>query len=79
MDARLGCLSVHLDTPQCFSAEIYAVDLDVTGAQEDLKVCAKTYHYAAHWLHFFLTNSSAMFLCLGRKLDNLFPFFVNHS
>ncbi|CAM0950116.1 unnamed protein product [Alopecurus aequalis] len=38
MDARLGCLSVHLDTPQCFSAEIYAVDLDVTGAQEDLKI-----------------------------------------
>jgi hypothetical protein len=39
MDARLGCLSVHLDTPQCFSAEIYAVDLNVSGAQEDLKVC----------------------------------------
>lgn len=39
MDARLGCLSVHLDTPQCFSAEIYAVDLNVAGAQEDLKVC----------------------------------------
>ncbi|KAM3255653.1 hypothetical protein ACQJBY_043032 [Aegilops geniculata] len=38
MDARLGCLSVHLDTPQCFSAEIYAVDLNVTGAQEDLKI-----------------------------------------
>uniref|UniRef100_A0A0E0BPF8 Transducin/WD40 repeat-like superfamily protein n=1 Tax=Oryza glumipatula TaxID=40148 RepID=A0A0E0BPF8_9ORYZ len=37
MDARLGCLSVHLDTPQCFSAEIYAVDLNVAGAQEDLK------------------------------------------
>ncbi|OEL31978.1 WD repeat-containing protein 48, partial [Dichanthelium oligosanthes] len=38
MDARLGCLSVHLDTPQCFSAEIYAVDLNVSGAQEDLKI-----------------------------------------
>ena len=44
MDARLGCLSVHLDTPQCFSAEIYAVDLNVAGAQEDLKVCTATYH-----------------------------------
>lgn len=43
MDARLGCLSVHLDTPQCFSAEIYAVDLNVSGAQEDLKVCTATY------------------------------------
>uniref|UniRef100_A0A0D9XX69 Uncharacterized protein n=1 Tax=Leersia perrieri TaxID=77586 RepID=A0A0D9XX69_9ORYZ len=38
MDARLGCLSVHLDTPQCFSAEIYAIDLNVPGAQEDLKI-----------------------------------------
>ncbi|KAK3139399.1 hypothetical protein QOZ80_5AG0382600 [Eleusine coracana subsp. coracana] len=38
MDARLGCLSVHLDTPQCFAAEIYAMDLNVAGAQEDLKI-----------------------------------------
>ncbi|TVU27532.1 hypothetical protein EJB05_30151 [Eragrostis curvula] len=38
MDARLGCLSVHLDTPQCFSAEIYAMDLNVAGAQEDVKI-----------------------------------------
>lgn len=52
MDARLGCLSVHLDTPQCFSAEIYAVDLNVAGAQEDLKVCTATYHYV-YWLHLF--------------------------
>lgn len=52
MDARLGCLSVHLDTPQCFSAEIYAVDLNVSGAQEDLKVCTTTYYYV-YWLHLF--------------------------
>lgn len=37
-DTKFGCLSVHLESPQCFSAEIYAVDLDVEGAPEDLKV-----------------------------------------
>jgi hypothetical protein len=52
MDARLGCLSVHLDTPQCFSAEIYAMDLNVAGAQEDLKVCLWNHHYA-YWLYLF--------------------------
>ena len=31
-------MSVHLDTPQCFSAEMYAVDLHVPGASEELKV-----------------------------------------
>ncbi|CAI7908409.1 unnamed protein product [Closterium sp. NIES-53] len=38
VDLRFGCLSVHLECPQCFSAEIYATDLDVPGASEDLKV-----------------------------------------
>lgn len=38
MDTRLGCLSVHLDTPQCFSAEMYAIDLNILGTPEDLKV-----------------------------------------
>lgn len=38
MDTRLGSLSIHLDTPQCFSAEMYAVDLNISGAPEDLKV-----------------------------------------
>ncbi|KAL5996006.1 hypothetical protein ACLOJK_026079 [Asimina triloba] len=38
MDTRLGCLSIHLETPQCFSAEMYAVDLNIPGASEDLKV-----------------------------------------
>lgn len=38
MDTRLGSISVHLDTPQCFSAEMYAVDLHVPGASEELKV-----------------------------------------
>jgi len=46
MDTRLGSMSVHLDTPQCFSAEMYAVDLNVPGASEELKVrfvaCARS-------------------------------------
>ncbi|MQM00039.1 hypothetical protein Taro_032770 [Colocasia esculenta] len=37
VDTRLGSLSVHLDTPQCFSAEMYAVDLNILGASEELK------------------------------------------
>ncbi|KAK9732765.1 hypothetical protein RND81_04G020300 [Saponaria officinalis] len=35
---RLGSLSIHLDTPQCFSAEMYSVDLNITGKPEDDKV-----------------------------------------
>ncbi|KAH1033075.1 hypothetical protein J1N35_045249 [Gossypium stocksii] len=38
VDSRLGSLSVHLDTPQCFSAEMYSVDLNITGKPEDDKV-----------------------------------------
>ncbi|GAB2287393.1 hypothetical protein Dimus_021771 [Dionaea muscipula] len=37
-DARLGSLSIHLDTPQCFSAEMYSVDLDIDANAEDDKV-----------------------------------------
>ncbi|RYR52566.1 hypothetical protein Ahy_A06g027464 isoform B [Arachis hypogaea] len=38
VDTRLGSLSVHLDTPQCFSAEMYSVDLNIAGKPEDDKV-----------------------------------------
>ena len=38
MDAKLGSLSVHLDTPQCFSAEMYSADLNIVGKPEDDKV-----------------------------------------
>nr|KYP74418.1 WD repeat-containing protein 48 [Cajanus cajan] len=38
VDTRLGCLSVHLDTPQCFSAEMYSADLNIIGKPEDDKV-----------------------------------------
>ncbi|GMJ11806.1 LATERAL ROOT STIMULATOR 1 [Hibiscus trionum] len=37
-DTRLGSLSVHLDTPQCFSAEMYSADLNIIGKPEDDKV-----------------------------------------
>lgn len=38
VDTRLGCLSVHLETPQCFSAEMYSADLKVSGRPEDDKI-----------------------------------------
>ncbi|XVF57309.1 hypothetical protein PTKIN_Ptkin06aG0194900 [Pterospermum kingtungense] len=38
VDSRLGSLSVHLDTPQCFSAEMYSADLNISGKPEDDKV-----------------------------------------
>lgn len=38
MDTRLGSLSVHLDTPQCFSAEMYSQELNIVGKPEDDKV-----------------------------------------
>ena len=37
-DTRLGSLSIHLDTPQCFSAEMYSADLNITEKAEDDKV-----------------------------------------
>ncbi|KAL3330026.1 hypothetical protein AABB24_034072 [Solanum stoloniferum] len=38
VDTRHGCLAVHLDTPQCFSAEMYSADLNIPGKPEDDKV-----------------------------------------
>ncbi|XP_051117481.1 uncharacterized protein LOC127242124 isoform X2 [Andrographis paniculata] len=53
VDTRLGSLSVHLDTPQCFSAEMYSADLDIHGKPEDDKVnlARETLKgLLAHWL-----------------------------
>lgn len=38
VDARFGSLSIHLDTPQCFSAEMYSADLNNVEKAEDDKV-----------------------------------------
>ncbi|CAH1412911.1 unnamed protein product [Lactuca virosa] len=38
VDTRLGSLSIHLDIPQCFSAEMYAADLSITQKSEDDKI-----------------------------------------
>ncbi|KAL8136334.1 hypothetical protein V2J09_002335, partial [Rumex salicifolius] len=38
VDTRLGSLSIHLETPQCFSAEMYSADLGIPGKPEDDKV-----------------------------------------
>ncbi|KAL7094510.1 hypothetical protein ACP275_11G107800 [Erythranthe tilingii] len=53
IDTRLGSLSVHLDTPQCFSAEMYSADLSIVGKPEDDKVnlARETLKgLLAHWL-----------------------------
>ncbi|KAL3833352.1 hypothetical protein ACJIZ3_008088 [Penstemon smallii] len=54
VDTRLGSLSVHLDTPQCFSAEMYSADLNISGKPEDDKVnlARETLKgLLAHWLN----------------------------
>ncbi|XP_076885687.1 uncharacterized protein LOC143535277 [Bidens hawaiensis] len=38
VDSRLGYLSVHLETPQCFSAEEYSADLNISEKIEEEKV-----------------------------------------
>ncbi|CAL0302251.1 unnamed protein product [Lupinus luteus] len=38
VDTRLGSLSIHLDTPQCFCAEMYSAELNIAGKPEDDKV-----------------------------------------
>ncbi|GMG99630.1 hypothetical protein Nepgr_001470 [Nepenthes gracilis] len=53
VDTRLGCLSIHLDTPQCFSAEMYSADLNIAGKAEEDKVnlARETLKgLLAHWL-----------------------------
>ncbi|KAF3670872.1 putative WD repeat-containing protein 48 -like protein isoform 2 [Capsicum annuum] len=53
VDTRLGSLAVHLDTPQCFSAEMYSADLNIPGKPEDDKVnlARETLKgLLAHWL-----------------------------
>ncbi|XP_076935189.1 uncharacterized protein LOC143601760 [Bidens hawaiensis] len=53
VDSRLGNLSVHLDTPQCFSAEMYSNDLQIAEKPEDDKInlARETLKgLLAHWL-----------------------------
>ncbi|RWR94105.1 WD repeat-containing protein 48 isoform X1 [Cinnamomum micranthum f. kanehirae] len=52
-DTRLGSLSVHLETPQCFSAEMYAVDLNLSLTSEEIKINLAQETLCgllAHWL-----------------------------
>eukprot|EP00898_Chlorokybus_atmophyticus_P001692 jgi/Chlat1/2523/Chrsp175S02431 len=37
-DTKLGSIAVHLEPPQCFTAEMYATDLGIENATDDLKV-----------------------------------------
>ncbi|XP_074320865.1 uncharacterized protein LOC141657503 [Silene latifolia] len=53
VDTRLGSLSIHLDTPQCFSAEMYSMDLNIVEKPEDDKInlARETLKgLLAHWL-----------------------------
>ncbi|PIA61622.1 hypothetical protein AQUCO_00300858v1 [Aquilegia coerulea] len=52
-DTRLGSLSIHLDTPQCFSAEIYSVDLNIVGLAEDHKICLAEETLKGLFAHWF--------------------------
>ncbi|XP_073065247.1 uncharacterized protein [Primulina eburnea] len=54
VDTKLGSLSIHLDTPQCFSAEMYSADLGIHGNPEDDKVnlARETLNgLLVHWLN----------------------------
>lgn len=55
VDTRLGSLSVHLDTPQCFSAEMYSQELNIVDKPEDDKVieCISVSNLHARLLNFF--------------------------
>ncbi|KEH43052.1 putative transcription factor WD40-like family [Medicago truncatula] len=53
VDTRLGSLSVHLDTPQCFAAEMYSQELNIVDKPEDDKInlARETLKgLLAHWL-----------------------------
>ncbi|KAJ3670938.1 hypothetical protein LUZ60_008364 [Juncus effusus] len=52
MDTRLGCLSIHLDTPQCFSAEMYASEIKQNSAEDTkINLAQETLRgLLSHWL-----------------------------
>ncbi|XP_071703462.1 uncharacterized protein [Rutidosis leptorrhynchoides] len=65
-DTRLGSLSIHLDTPQCFSAEMYSADLNIIQKTEDDKINLgreTIKGLLVHWLakkkHKFVSQPSA--------------------
>lgn len=63
VDTRLGSLSVHLDTPQCFSAEMYSVDLNIVGKPEDDKVAIILNSFLCLFFPLFLWVLSSV-ICL---------------
>ncbi|KAI0511773.1 hypothetical protein KFK09_012405 [Dendrobium nobile] len=83
MDTRLGSLSIHLDTPQCFSAEMYAADLNISGAPEDLKInlAQETLRgLLAHWISKRRQRSgSQTFNCDGIPGRDLPSRSISHS
>jgi len=43
VDIRMGSVAVTLESPTCFSAEMYANDLGIEGASDELKVRRRPY------------------------------------
>lgn len=74
VDTRLGSLSVHLETPQCFSAEMYAADLGIKGKPEDDKVVAITIIHASAKVLVFVKNCSTSYYFLYLTSDNFHVF-----
>ena len=68
MDTRLGSLSIHLDTPQCFSAEMYSADLNIAGKPEDDKVYS---------FKFTVSSCSSFFLPVEVLHVGYYLFFVD--
>ncbi|KAI7981125.1 hypothetical protein LOK49_Contig71G00016 [Camellia lanceoleosa] len=81
VDTRLGSLFVHLDTPQCFFAEMYLADLNIIGKLEHDKI--NLTHETlkgllAHWLTKRRQRFGYQASAIGEKLFhmNLIFYFI---
>lgn len=85
VDTRLGSLSIHLDTPQCFSAEMYSADLNIAGKPEDDKVYSFKFTgtFLLLFLSFWGTGEGDMLYALAFYIEvphvGYYLFFVDLS
>lgn len=73
MDTRLGSIAVHLDTPQCFSAEMYALDCNVEGASEEVKINLGQHTLRGLFEHWLARNHCSTALPNGDALNGTLP------
>ena len=71
VDTRLGSLSVHLDTPQCFSAEMYSQELNIVDKPEDDKVSECIFISNCLFLVFLIYRYFPYFQVFGMLLSAL--------